>query len=170
VADNGERPLKDTRHERFCQELVKGIHKREAAALAGFKASGSHVQASRLLSNVKIQNRIAWLQAESAAKSTITRAEGTLAFLRIAREAESQKRPAALSVATTAIYRAMEVNGLVVHKSESVDNGPKLTHAERRELIEHLKQQISAARDGGAPGDAPARRADEPPRGLRAVS
>jgi hypothetical protein len=170
VATGPSEPLKKAREERFCQAKCSGANNIEAATLAGYKRSGAHVAANRLLKKVSIQERIAWLQAQEAVKNTITREEGTQAFLRIARTGEALKGSAGLAVATTAIYRAMEVNGLVVHKSESVDNGPKLTHAERRELIEHLKQQIALVRDGGAPADAPARRADEPIRGLRAVS
>lgn len=66
-------PLKNTRHERFAQERAKGLSIDAAYAAAGFAANRSN--ACRVNAKPAIQDRIAELQAEGAAKAVITAAD-----------------------------------------------------------------------------------------------
>lgn len=61
--------------ERFCRAIVKGLSQREAYLEAGYKPSNENATdaaASRLLSTVKIQARIAELREPIARKFEIT--------------------------------------------------------------------------------------------------
>ena len=63
--------LEDPRHERFVQELVKGSGQGEAYLAAGFNAKSVSVAsaaATRLLKNVKIQDRFNELKGRIAQK------------------------------------------------------------------------------------------------------
>jgi phage terminase small subunit len=60
-------PLKNSRHERFAQELAKGKSQVEAYALAGYKPNESH--ASRLVANGKVAERVAELKERIAEKT-----------------------------------------------------------------------------------------------------
>lgn len=57
-------PLKNTRHERFAQELFKGLPQGEAYTRAGYNPSDG--AASRLSKNVNIVTRVAELHEEAA--------------------------------------------------------------------------------------------------------
>ena len=59
MADLTGGPLKNVRHERFCNEIVSGKSQAEAYRLAGYKPDTG--AASRLSANVSIQARIAEL-------------------------------------------------------------------------------------------------------------
>src|SRR5271157_6015298 len=65
-------PLRNTRHERFCVAYAQGRSAWEAYGLAGYKpqsAPSNAAAASRLLTNVKICDRIIELQTILAAES-----------------------------------------------------------------------------------------------------
>ena len=65
--------LKNLRHERFCQEYVKDHNGSEAYKRAGYKINGnaSRVNASRLLTNANVQNRIAELEEQIRERNEI---------------------------------------------------------------------------------------------------
>jgi hypothetical protein len=63
-------PLRNTKHERFAQELAEGKLMNEAYEAAGYKPSRSH--ASRLATNGNIRGRVAELQYAAAAETQIT--------------------------------------------------------------------------------------------------
>jgi len=54
------RPLRNARHERFCQSVAQGQHYQRAYELAGYQAKGrsAKVAASRLMTNVDIAERV----------------------------------------------------------------------------------------------------------------
>ena len=69
--------LKNAQHERFVQELVKGKSHGDAYLAAGYKAKNSKVgsaAATRLLNDVKIQERLSELQRKSEERAVLDRA------------------------------------------------------------------------------------------------
>jgi phage terminase small subunit len=67
--------LRNPKHEIFAQELAKGRSQREAYQSAGYVTKSDNatdVNASRLLSNAKVANRIHELQAEAAKSTEVT--------------------------------------------------------------------------------------------------
>jgi hypothetical protein len=63
--------LENARHERFAQELAKGKSATEAYAAAGY--APNQPSASRLLSNVMVQERVAELKERAAANVSLSR-------------------------------------------------------------------------------------------------
>jgi hypothetical protein len=63
-------PLRNTKHERFAQELAEGKSMSEAYEAAGYKPNRSH--ASRLVANGNIRGRVAVLQDAAAAETQVT--------------------------------------------------------------------------------------------------
>jgi phage terminase small subunit len=63
-------PLRNTRHERFAQELATGKSADEAYRSAGYKPDRAH--ASRLAANGNIRGRVTELQHVAAAEVEIT--------------------------------------------------------------------------------------------------
>lgn len=61
-------PLKNARHERFAQELAKGKSQVDAFAAAGYRPIAAN--ASRLISNDNIRNRVLELTKQTAEKVT----------------------------------------------------------------------------------------------------
>lgn len=68
----GRRRLKNDRHERFCQEYLKDLNGRQAAIRAGYSEKGAQTQASRMLSNVKVVDRIRYLKRKRQRRTQIT--------------------------------------------------------------------------------------------------
>lgn len=62
--------LKNARHERFCQNVAKGMSATDAYAEAGYNGGASH--ASRLATNGNIKARIAELMGKAAEKAEIS--------------------------------------------------------------------------------------------------
>lgn len=62
-------PLKNSRHERFAQELAKGKSQSEAYIAAGYK--GDRTAACRLSTNVNIRERVLELTKRAAEKTAI---------------------------------------------------------------------------------------------------
>lgn len=75
--------LTNPRHERFAQEMAKGMTAAAAYHLAGYKSNRS--QATRLRDRPEIAARIAEMMALSAARSTVTAVEVIERFAVIAR-------------------------------------------------------------------------------------
>lgn len=126
--------LKNTRHERFAQELAKGRSQAEAYELAGYKPSRS--AAARLAADVNICARLSELQDRVAARTEITVADITARLLAIAAKGETSDEAPKLSVARAALMDAAKLNGLVTDKREltGVDGAP-LIPAVRVEFV-----------------------------------
>jgi phage terminase small subunit len=63
-------PLRNTKHERFAQELAEGKSMSEAYQMAGYTPNRSH--ASRLVAKGNIKVRVAELQDAAAAETQVT--------------------------------------------------------------------------------------------------
>lgn len=63
--------LQNPRQESFCQKYVIHLNGTKAATQAGYSKKTAQEQASRLLSNVMIQNRISELQKEISERNKI---------------------------------------------------------------------------------------------------
>jgi phage terminase small subunit len=127
-------PLKNARHERFCQELAKGECASTAYRNAGYSATGNaaEVSASRLFKNAKVANRLAELRARVADK--VTEITGIDAAWVLARAAELHAKALEekqLSVAKGALdligkhvdvqafREQMQLSGLIEYKNLS---------------------------------------------------
>lgn len=111
--------LANAKHEAFARSIAKGMSGREAYRGAGYSQSSDSVTdaaASRLLSVVKVQERVAELQ-ERAADSTVTTVESLIeAGWVIVKNAQADKQHAA---ASQTIERIAKIAGLWVDKSEA---------------------------------------------------
>ena len=63
------------RQEEFCRQYLIDLNGKQAAIRAGYSARTGEFQASRLLSNVKVQEYLQKLQAEARKRTDITRDE-----------------------------------------------------------------------------------------------
>ncbi|WP_299671692.1 terminase small subunit [uncultured Roseobacter sp.] len=63
---SGEVPLKNHRKELFCQHYVGCFNASEAARKAGYSQKTAGSQGARLLKDVAVQERVAFLQSENA--------------------------------------------------------------------------------------------------------
>ncbi len=64
--------LNNDRQEKFCQEYIVDLNQTQAAIRAGYSTKTADVQASRLLTKVKIQARIQELMNKRARRTEIT--------------------------------------------------------------------------------------------------
>lgn len=64
-------PLKNARHERFAQEYLVDLNATQAAIRTGYSARTAEQQGARVFRDVKVQARIAELQAERAERTKI---------------------------------------------------------------------------------------------------
>jgi len=145
--------LTNARHERFAQELAKGKTATEAYELAGYR--GDRTAASRLSTNVNVQQRVAELQQRCAAK-----VEVTVESL-ITEAAELQTKAAAAeqySAANGALKLKAELSGHYVQRKEDVT-----PRRDRRQIITELAQFLERrgpGQDSGTVSRAGAGRAD----------
>lgn len=105
--------LSNPRHERFAQALAEGHSASEAYEKAGYKPNRQ--AASRLLSNVDIQGRVARLQEVGATRAEMT-FEGHLKELETLRE--QAKRGGQISAAVQAEQLRGKANGYYVERHE----------------------------------------------------
>jgi Terminase small subunit len=112
--------LQNSRHELFAQEIAKGRSQREAYLTAGYitKSDGAtDANASRLLSNAKVANRIREIQTE-AARSTEVTVSSLIAEAERARAlAESRHQASAMVGAITLKAR---LAGLLIDRTEDI--------------------------------------------------
>lgn len=113
--------LKNTRHERFAQELAKGETADAAYEAAGYKANRGN--ATRLKANESVARRVSELQGKAAERTEITVASITDRLLAIAAKGEKAKEAPLLSVARAALMDAAKLNGLVIDKAENSNSG-----------------------------------------------
>lgn len=110
-------PLDNARHERFAQEVAKGMAAGRAYEAAGYDSEGAaaDVCASKLLRNAKVTGRIAELQQKGAAKAEVTVAW----LLETAQGIITEARAAAdFGAASATLERAAKIAGLWVDRSE----------------------------------------------------
>jgi phage terminase small subunit len=106
-------PLKNPRHERFCQALLEGLSATDAHERAGYERDDGN--AARLRANPKVVERLAELQAE-VAKDTKVTVESLLSELEEARaKAVSLDQ---MSAAVKSISEKARISGLMVQKIE----------------------------------------------------
>lgn len=111
--------LANARHERFAQEVAKGTSSRDAYRAAGYETrndAATDAAASRLLSDVKVQARVAEIQERAAIRTEISVASVTENLARIAAKAEALSEASGLSVARAAWMDAAKLNGLAPEK------------------------------------------------------
>lgn len=140
--------------ERFCQFMVQGKTQRDAYRLAGYKTAtdeATDAAASRLLSNGKIEARIAQLREKGA-----KRAEVTLEWLIVqAQEVlEAAKSDAAHAASIAAIKELGVLSGKRVEKQEtelSGKGGGPIATVDAKKLT---KAQLEALATIRIPADA----------------
>lgn len=95
MADGESKSLTE-QQERFCRFIVEGKNQRDAYRLAGYKTAtdeATDAAASRLLSNVKVAQRIAAMRAGAAKKTELTAAHFAKRLERLAAAAERAAFP-----------------------------------------------------------------------------
>lgn len=73
--NDAARPLKNSRHEAFCRNLIKGMSQSEAYKAAGYKEPTARINASALLTCPNIHNRLDHLKSQAANSAVISRQE-----------------------------------------------------------------------------------------------
>jgi len=113
--------LQNARHERFAQALAKGLSQTEAYTEAGYV--GDRTAASRLSTNVNVQQRVIELQERAAVRTEITVASITDRLLAIATKGEAATDAPMLSVARASLMDAAKLNGLVIDRADTQSVG-----------------------------------------------
>jgi len=112
-------PLQNPRHEAFIRHLLEGKDATAAYEAAGFKRDDAN--AARLSRNPKVAERLAELQSEIAAETTVT-VQGLLNELEEARKKATDLKQ--LSAAIKAIEGKAKLSGLLVEKKQVEVGGP----------------------------------------------
>jgi hypothetical protein len=126
--------LSNPKHERFAQALAKGENATAAYKSAGYSAKGNSAEAaaSRLLSDVKVQSRVAELQERAAIKVELGIADIVQMLQEdrlLARELESP------SAAVSASMGIAKVLGLIIDKGELTGKNGAPIAISRIELV-----------------------------------
>jgi hypothetical protein len=111
-------PLKNTKHEAFVRGLLENKTALQAYADAGYNADDAN--ASRLKSRPDVVQRLAELQSEIAAETTVT-VQGLINELEDARKKATDLKQ--LSAAIKAIEGKAKLSGLMVEKKQ-IEVGP----------------------------------------------
>ena len=144
--------LKNARHERFAQQIAQGKSAVEAYRLAGYRAANKSGEAasSRLLRNVKVQQRVVELQQKVARKAEIT-------LESLLQEAETQRKAALgakqYAAANGALKLKAELSGHIIQRREDVT--PRLSEAEIDARLCELLAGGDPAGSSETPGAAP---------------
>lgn len=75
--------LKNDGHERFCQEYVKDLNQTQAYIRSGYEEKGANVNASKLMANNNIHERIQELQRDIAKRNGVTASDIASEFKKI---------------------------------------------------------------------------------------
>lgn len=96
----GSEPLKNARHEAFAVAWAKGGTVTDAATAAGYSGHSARKQGSVLGTYPDISARKAWIQAQTATRSILSRDDGLKILAEIAQDTEEpgQSRTGALKV------------------------------------------------------------------------
>ncbi len=108
--------LSNPRHERFAQELAKGLSATDAMRAAGY--SRDRGKAARLTANDSIKGRVAEIQERGALRSEVTVASLTSMLLDDRKLARELGQPAA---AVSAIEKIGKLHQLFVERTENVN-------------------------------------------------
>lgn len=111
--------LRNARHERFAQGIVKGLNGKAAYIDAGYRSKGNaaEVEASKFLRNPKIASRVAELQARQAHRLDISVERITLQLLEDRALAHSQGQAGAAVAASMALAK---LHGLIIDRAEVI--------------------------------------------------
>jgi len=131
-------PLKNPAHERFAQNIVKGMTLAAAYEAAGYKRSEKN--AARLRKVEGVATRIAELQTAVAEKTVITVADITQRLLNIAQKGENDGQPAMLSVARASLMDVAKLNGMIVEKTQR-----ELSQDQMNALMDMIRTQPGLA-------------------------
>ena len=125
--------LKNARQEKFCQELSQGKTQEQAYAAAGYKKLRQN--ASRLMTNALIRERVAELQSRNVEKQDAVVEITTARLVAMAEEARvlamELGQPAA---AVTAITALAKLSGKWIEKSETTTKTGDLSQLTDGEL------------------------------------
>ena len=106
--------LRNSRHERFCQEIAQGAAACRAYELAGYTPGPAAAKnAHRLMKNEGVMQRIQALQQAAAIQTGETIATITAELNEALRMARQQQRPKDM---VTASMAKAKINGLIVDK------------------------------------------------------
>lgn len=135
--------LSNPKHERFAQELAKGENATASYKLAGYSAKGNSAEAaaSRLLSDVKVQDRLAELLERAAIRVELT-ALDIVRMLNEDREmARDLKQPSAAVSASMGIAKVL---GHLIERNELTGkNGGPIETRDLTEDTEAVDQRIA---------------------------
>lgn len=107
--------LKNARHERFAQEIAKGVTADAAYVSAGY-CENRH-NAAALARQQHISTRVGEIQERGAIRAEVTIATLTADLLRLRDKGEALSDAAGLSVARNSVMDIAKLNGLVIDKS-----------------------------------------------------
>jgi hypothetical protein len=153
MTSQSKSPLVSFRQERFAQELAMGRSQGEAYALSGYRLStvgARDANASRLLRNDKVAERVAELRAEAAASTAIT-------VESLIREATDIQRAATAdgnhSAAIAAVVTKAELAGLWIERKENKNTNFNTQVIDRGEVpvAKMTDEQLLAIAAGALP-------------------
>ena len=130
--------LPNPRHERFAQELAKGLGQTEAYVAAGYKENRS--AASRLADDVNVCERVSEIQERGAIRAEITVAGLTEELQSLAAMAKDMESESGVQAARACLMDAAKLNGLVVDKSVQAQSSVE-------DVLERIHNRRAAARD-----------------------
>lgn len=113
-------PLKNPRHERFCQYLYEGHVASEAYKLAGYKAedAAARANASRLITKANIKERLKALQERGQKSADITVQSLTERYMKNIEAAESNGQN---GTAIKGLDSLAKLHGLITEKHHNVN-------------------------------------------------
>tara|TARA_X000001316_G_C922037_1_gene36784 strand:- start:193 stop:651 length:459 start_codon:yes stop_codon:yes gene_type:complete len=139
--------------EKFCRNVVEGMSQTDAYIAAGYKVKSNDVakvNASRLLTNANVADRIAELRQKAVERTEVTLewlVEEAVSTYRAARE------DSAHAAATGALKEVGILTGLRVEKSERTNrNIQDVEDLDRSELLAIASSARAAAQDGRGDG------------------
>jgi len=147
--------LRNQRHERFAQEVAKGVSAIRAYVVAGYAKTSAGANAVRLMENEGVRARIDELQGKVAARTEVT-IEGLIEHAEKIRHYAMDRKVKQLAVANTALVTMAKLAGLWVEKRENTnrDADPKrMTDAEIMERWNAIRSREAMGTGDGAPPD-----------------
>lgn len=115
--------LPNAKHERFAQGVAKGLSATEAYSKAGYK--DHQPSASRLLSNVMVQSRVAELQEKAAIQVGVTLESLTEELEQARLLAMADEKGASAAVAAS--MGKAKLHGFLVERSENVNHNYEIS-------------------------------------------